>query len=106
MVARLPESEPIIPLRKSRWRAYQVAVDPESALKMARSGSRLFSSWNTYAGLRGFASTAARSAMSLRQSRTSCSIFCRHDRPCLRLRFGKSARKVSALSPTRFTSIG
>src|SRR5437879_6112377 len=68
MVARFPESDPIIPLRNFRSRAYQLAVDPESAATMQRSGSRGDSSQNTRCGLIGFAEVMARVSSSFHHS--------------------------------------
>ena len=47
MVARVPDSEAIIPLRSLTSRAYQLADEPESEARIAPSGRRLESSWNT-----------------------------------------------------------
>src|SRR6185295_13637905 len=50
IVARLPDSDPIMPRRNLRSRAYQLAVDPESAARMQLSGSREDNSQNTSSG--------------------------------------------------------
>ena len=41
MVARVPDSEPRTPARNLRWRAYQLAAEPESAATMASVGHAL-----------------------------------------------------------------
>ena len=106
IVARLPESDAIIPLRIFRYCAYQLAVEPESAARMQLSGSFGESSAKTRCGLIGFASCFARSATSFHQSRISSSICARHSRLVLRLSKGISACSDSLLSPVRLTSIG
>src|SRR4051812_45409438 len=47
IVARLPESDAIIPLRSTTSRAYQFAAEPESAASTQPSGRRDDSSQNT-----------------------------------------------------------
>ena len=44
IVARVPLSEAFIPWRSLTLRAYQLAAEPESAVRMAPSGSRSESS--------------------------------------------------------------
>src|SRR5437763_13626264 len=56
IVARFPDSDPIMPRRNFRSRAYQLAVDPESAEMMHLSGNRFDASQKTRCGLIGFAS--------------------------------------------------
>src|SRR5216110_1382397 len=60
IVARLPESEAIIPRRTFRSRAHQLVDDPESAQRMQRSGSFGESSQKRRCGLIGLASFIAR----------------------------------------------
>src|SRR5260370_10805301 len=105
IVARLPESDPIIPRRNLRSRAYQLAVDPESAATMQLSGSD-DNSQNTRCGLIGSALVIARFSISFHHSTISLSIFSRHERSALRCNIGRSARSVSLLSPARLISIG
>ena len=95
-----------MPSRNLRSRAYQLAVDPESAARMHLSGSRGDSSQNTRSGLIGSALVIARSSTSFHQSTISFSIFLRQLRSVFRLSSGASARSVSLLSPIRLISIG
>src|SRR5205085_3242131 len=106
IVARFPDSDPIMPRRNFRSRAYQLAVDPESAEMMHLSGNRFDASQKTRCGLIGFASFMARSSRTFHHVFTSSSIFVRQSRFVFGLRSGMSARNVSALSPVRLTSIG
>src|SRR5947209_1494895 len=89
--ARLPETEPFIPLRILMSRPYQLAVVPESALRMLLSGRRGESSQATSSGLMGFALILARASTSPHQSRISDSIFSRQERSSFRLSRGISA---------------
>src|SRR2546429_6162871 len=84
IVARFPDSDPIMPSRNLRSRAYQLAVDPESAARMQRSGSRDDNSQKTRSGLIGFAAVIARSSTSFHHSTISFSNFSRHFRSVLR----------------------
>src|SRR6201993_3138982 len=88
IVARFPDSDPIMPSRNLRSRAYQLAVDPESAAMMQRSGSFGDSSQNTRSGLIGSAGVMARSSTSFHHSTISFSIFSRHERLVLRFNSG------------------
>src|SRR4051794_30549466 len=106
MEARPPESEHIMPRRIFRSRAYQLAHDPESDVMMARSGSRGDSSHATRCGLTGCAATMARSSSVFHHEATLASTFLRQSLDFLALSSGSSARKVSAESPSRLTSIG
>ncbi len=106
IVARFPESEAIIPSRIRTSRAYQFADEPESAERMARSGRRRDSSQKTRCGFTGSAGFIARASSTFHQRRTSASIRSRQVVSSLGRRSGRSARSVSAESPTRFTSIG
>ena len=87
-------------------RANQLATLPESALMIALSGRRGESSQSTRCGLIGSASESERSSITSHHSLTPCSISSRQERSSLRSRRGSSAFRVSALSPTRLTSIG
>ena len=69
MVASPPDKLAIMPLRSVRLRANQLATEPESALRMQRSGSRELSSQNIRCGLIGSASTCARSSHELAPGR-------------------------------------
>ena len=106
IVARLPDSEAIIPRLSLRSRANQLAAEPESEVRMQSFGRRGLSSQKTRCGLIGLASFIARSSITRHQSAICCSTCSRQDRSCLRSRCGSSARNVAALSPTRFTSVG
>src|SRR5438552_15218174 len=53
--ARLPESDPIIPRRNLRSRAYQLAVEPESAEMMQLSARRFEASQHTRCAWIGWA---------------------------------------------------
>ena len=88
-------------------RAHQFVADPESEVKMARSGSRGDSSAATAWGLtRPSKLCPARSAMIRFQVRTFFSISSRQDRSCLRRSSGMSCFSVSRESPTRCASTG
>ncbi|CAM5713542.1 hypothetical protein SALBM135S_05002 [Streptomyces alboniger] len=106
MVASVPESDPRMEPRMRRWRAYQLAAEPESAARMTSSGSSSSSACTTYSGLTGSASTAARRCMTSHQRAVSFSIFLRQA-PCFfRLSCGSRALRVSRASPVRLTSKG
>src|SRR6059058_885071 len=62
IVARLPLSDPIMPRRNLRSRAYQLATEPESAEITQSSGRRFDASQKTRWGLIGFASFIARAS--------------------------------------------
>ena len=87
-------------------RAYQLAVEPESAVRMQRSGRRGDSSQNTRCGLIGSAATIARSSSVFHQDATFFSTVSRQPVSVLCFSKGSSARSVSALSPTMLYSIG
>lgn len=106
MVASVPDSEAIMPRRIRTSRAYQLAAVPESHDRMQLSGSLDDISQKTRCGLMGTASCIARASRTSHQSTTFLSIRSRHDRSVFRCSSGRNARSVSALSPTRFTSIG
>src|SRR5665213_2484975 len=106
MEARPPESEHIMPRRIFKSRAYQLAHEPESLVMIARSGKREDNSQVTRCGLMGFAEVSARASSTCHHSDTPFSILVRQLRSDLRSSSGSSARNVSALSPTRFTSMG
>src|SRR4051794_10906584 len=84
IVARLPESVPIMPSRIFTSRAYQFAADPESAERMARSGSRDDSSQNTRCGLMGFPGLSARASSTFHHREIIDSIHPRQERSVLR----------------------
>src|SRR5690349_24731986 len=67
IVARFPEREAIIPLRILISRAYQFAVDPESAERIQSSGSFFDSSKKTLCGLIGLAEFIARASIIFHQ---------------------------------------
>ena len=106
MLASVPESEAIMSLRRRRSRANQLAAEPESEVRIARSGRRRESSKNTSCGLIGSAGAIARFSITRHHSPTLRSIDSRQLRSCLRSRCPSRARRVGALSPTRLTSIG
>src|SRR5690606_7499125 len=106
MVARLPDSEAIIPSLILMFLAYQKAEVPESAVKIHRSGSRGESSENNFCGLMGSATCSARCATVSHQSLTWCWISSCHDRSSLYCSKGISFCKVCWLLPSRFTSMG
>ena len=87
-------------------RAHQFVAEPESAVRMQRSGSRALSSWRTSCGFSGSAASCARSATISHQVATLDSISWRQERSSLRSSSGVSARSVSLLSPVSPTSIG
>ena len=94
MVARVPESEPRWSPVNLRWRAYQLAADPESAATMALAGKRVESSQTRRCGLtnpsRSLSVMAWRSTVS-HQSATFSWTVLRHERSDLRSRSGNSA---------------
>src|SRR5437763_14423307 len=106
MVARLPESDAIMPRRTFKSRANQFAAEPESATIMQLSGSRRDNSQKTRCGLIDFASFIARDSKTLHHSATFSSMRFRHCRSCLRANNGAKARNVYALSQTRLPSYG
>src|SRR5215472_895351 len=75
--ARPPESEHIMPRRIFRSRAYQLAQEPESLVKIARSGSRGDNSQKMRCGLMGLAGCIARCSRVFHHSRMFASM-----RPC------------------------
>ncbi|OIQ65067.1 hypothetical protein GALL_533780 [mine drainage metagenome] len=95
-----------MPRRILRSRAYQFAHDPESLVMITRSGSRGESSHVTRCGLTGLAFAIARFSSVFHQLETFFSISVRHDRSRFCSSIGNSSLKVSALSPTKLTSIG
>src|SRR6185437_16209708 len=106
MEARPPDSEHIMPRRILRSRAYELAQEPESLVMMARSGKRGDNSQTTRCGLIGLAVWPARSSRVCHQSLVQPAISLRQFVSDFSFSNGNSARKVSALSPTRLTSIG
>src|SRR6185437_4545288 len=106
IVARPPDTEPIMPRRILMSRAYQFVPDPEAAAKMQPSGTFGDNSQNTRCGLIGSPASCAMASSVFHPSLTFLSIFSRHERSLLRLMSGASALSVVALSPTRLTSIG
>src|ERR1041384_6524110 len=70
IVARLPDSDAIMPDRTLRSRAHHPAQVPESAVRIALSGSRGESSQNTRCGLIGSADSIARRSITFHQSAT------------------------------------
>src|SRR4051812_1960635 len=106
MVARVPDSDAIMPGRIFRSRANQVAAEPESELMMQLFGRRGDNSQKTRCGFNGLASFIARASRTFHHSTTPLSIFLRHARSFLTFNIGNNARNVSALSPARQTSAG
>ena len=107
IVASVPDSDACIPLRIAMCRAHQFVADPESEVRIARSGSREDSSAATACGLtRPPKLWPARSAMMRFQVRTFFSISSRQERSSLRRSSGMSCFRVSLASPTRCASIG
>src|SRR5438132_1001846 len=70
IVARLPESADIMARRIVISRAYELADDPESVVKIPLSGRRGDSSQNTRCGLMWLALFMARSLRTLHQAAT------------------------------------
>ncbi len=106
MVASPPDSDAIIPCRIFRSRAYHLAAEPESQVRMQLSGRRDDNSQNTRCGLIGLASFIARSCSTCHQRDTLSAIWSRHAWSCFARKCGISARSVALLSPTSPTSIG
>src|SRR6185437_15726284 len=106
MVASPPESEAIMPWRILRSREYQLAEEPESQVRMQLSGRRGESSQNTLCGLMGWADSMARASMVFHHWATCLSIRLRQARLSFLFNKGSRSFNVSALSPTRFTSMG
>ncbi len=59
IVASVPDRAVFIPLRSRMCRAHQSVDEPESLVRIAWSGSRLLSSWNSSCGLSGSADSWA-----------------------------------------------
>jgi hypothetical protein len=95
-----------MPRRILRSRAYQFAVEPESAVRMQFSGRRGDNSQNTRCGLIGSADTIARSSSVFHQATTFFSMVVRQDVSARGFSNGSKARSVSALSPIKLYSIG
>ncbi len=106
IVASVPDSEPRTSPRNFRWRAYQLADEPESAAMMALSGNRSESSQKIRIGLIGSASVIARRCTVVHHLSTHFSTFSRQDRSVLRSNNGINARRVLLASPTRLISYG
>ncbi len=95
-----------MPRRILTSRAYQLAQEPESLVMIAWSGSRGDSSKATRWGLIGSAATMARASSFSSQSARHCLISPRHFRSVFSVSSGNRARRVSAASPCRLTSMG
>ncbi len=95
-----------MPRRNFRSRPYQLATEPLSAVTMQFSGRRGDSSQNTRCGLIGSAESMARASSTFHQSSTFDLIVSRQPVSVFCSSSGSSACSVSALSPTRFSSIG
>ncbi len=80
-------------------RAYQLATEPESPVRMHVLGQRGDSSQKTRCGLIGSAGAIARSSSVFHQAATPFSIVSRQRRSVFCFSSGSSARSVSALSP-------
>src|SRR6185437_4644108 len=106
MVARLPESEALIPLRIFISRANQSAEVPESEDKMQLSGNSFDSSQNTLSGLIGSALFIALASITFHHSCIFFSISSRQLLSSFLFNSGNNAFKLSLLSPCRFNSIG
>src|SRR5262252_1712515 len=106
MEARPPEREAIMPRLILISRAYQLAHDPESLVRITRSGSRGDSSQVMRCGFTGLAGCVARSSRVFHQLAKFDSIFLRHAPSRFWFKSGNNALSVSAASPTRLTSIG
>src|SRR3954451_15054896 len=106
IVARLPESEAIMPLRILRSRANHAAVEPESAERIQLSGKRFDNSQKTYWGLIGDALLCALASSTFHQRSISLIIFSCQLLSSFRLSKGINSRNVSLLSPCNCTSIG
>ncbi len=65
IVARVPDSDASMPWRSFSWRAHHVVEEPESAVRMASSGSRDESSHATRCGVSGVMCSSARSSTTL-----------------------------------------
>ncbi|SAL88940.1 hypothetical protein AWB74_08813 [Caballeronia arvi] len=102
-----PESEQCMPRFTFKSRAYQLATDPESLVTMAFAGTRVDNSQTVRCGFTPATLVAsARFSSVFHQSSIQPSMRLRHERSDFCSSRGSKARSVSALSPTRFTSIG
>src|ERR1700712_1237465 len=106
MVANVPDSEPLVSPRNRTQRAYQLVDDPESAVTIARSGSRSDHSHATRIGLTGLAeSIACFSIVSHHRATFFCTVS-RQLRSSLRLSSGINALSAADASATMLTSVG
>src|ERR1051326_836160 len=106
IVARLPESDAIMPLRIFKSLANHAAVDPESAERIQLSGSRFESSQKTYCGLMGFAVLYALASSTLHHLSISLIIFSCQFLSSFLFNRGINSLNVSRLSPCKCISIG
>src|SRR3569833_4425473 len=106
MEAKPPEREAIMPRRIFRSRAYQLAQDPESLVRMTLSGNLEDNSHATRCGLTGLAGCMARPSSVFHHSPAFLTIPSRQPESCLDSNKGSRARSVSPASRTRLTSIG
>ncbi len=95
-----------MPRRIFRSRANQLAHEPESLVRITRSGRRGDSSQTTRWGLTGMAGCMARSCIRSHQLESPLASSSRKPPSVFWISSGRSALSVSAESPTRFTSIG
>src|SRR5215471_13383493 len=102
MVARLPDREAIIPSRIFISLANQLAVEPESAVRMQSLGSLEDNSQKTRCGLIGLASFMARASITFHQRSISFSICFLQLLSVFLFNNGMSACNVLLLSPCRF----
>ncbi|KAG1166110.1 hypothetical protein G6F35_018385 [Rhizopus arrhizus] len=106
MLARPPDTEPIMPSRSCTSRAYQLAAEPESQVTMHCGGKRRDSSTNGRWGLIPLACTIARSTTVSRQRATRFLIPFRQRSDFFSSSRGSKACKVRRASPTNPASTG
>ena len=99
-------TEPRIRPRIVKWRAYQFAADPESAVTIASSGTSSDSSQTIRIGLTGSAASIDCSSSTDHQVATLRSMVSRQPRSGLGSRYASIALSVALASPTRLISVG
>src|SRR5437879_5732025 len=106
MVANVPDSDPRTPSRNFTHRAYQLVLEPESAVTIALVGSRSESSQAMRIGLVGVADNVLWRSMVSHHRDTFFSMVSRQDRSSLRRNRGISWVRAAAESATMLTSVG
>ena len=95
-----------MPRRILMSRPYQLATEPLSPVMMVFSGRRLEHSQKMRCGLIGSAGIIARSSSVFHHFATSLAMSSRQPFASFCSSIGSCARRVAALSPIKFTSVG